>query len=61
LHQLGVAHGDVRLPNVVRDDQRKLYLIDFTEAVFKCDGEEEFTSECKRDLECLNNLFNGGQ
>ncbi|KAI3633238.1 hypothetical protein MIR68_008776 [Amoeboaphelidium protococcarum] len=61
LHQLGVAHGDVRLPNVVRDDQDQLYLIDFTEAVFKCDGEEEFTSECKKDLECLNNLFNGGQ
>ncbi|KAI3636433.1 hypothetical protein MIR68_005785 [Amoeboaphelidium protococcarum] len=61
LHQLGVAHGDVRLPNVVRDGQRKLYLIDFTEAVFKCDGEEEFNAQCQRDWEYLENLFNGGQ
>ncbi|KAI3646946.1 hypothetical protein MP228_007167 [Amoeboaphelidium protococcarum] len=61
LHQLGVAHGDVRLPNVVRDNQDELYLIDFTEAVFKCDGEEEFTAECKSDLKCLDYLFNCGQ
>ncbi|KAI3633237.1 hypothetical protein MIR68_008775 [Amoeboaphelidium protococcarum] len=58
LHRRGVAHGDVRLPNVVRDDQDQLFLIDFSDAVFRCDDELEFNAECKRDWEFLANLFN---
>ncbi|KAI3646947.1 hypothetical protein MP228_007168 [Amoeboaphelidium protococcarum] len=58
LHRRGVAHGDVRLPNVVRDDQGQLSMIDFSDAVFKCDDELKFNPECKRDWEFLANLFN---
>jgi hypothetical protein len=56
MHKLGVAHGDVRLPNIVKSGDGKIKLIDFGMATLSATLQDK-----KSDLEELETLKDGGR
>lgn len=51
IHEAGVIHRDIRPPNLLVNQDGRVFVIDFDKAKL-CDNESKFASEC-RDLRCL--------
>jgi hypothetical protein len=56
LHKLGVAHGDIRLPNIVKNGDGKVKLIDFGLAKLSSSVQDR-----ESDMEELERLKDGGR
>jgi hypothetical protein len=54
IHQMGVAHRDLKFDNILVDDNGKVTIIDFTESIFASDG--SFHDECEKDLAMLDKM-----
>ena len=56
IHQLGVVHGDIRLPNLVwNEEKRKIMFIDFGRSKISDSSNERIDELFElRDLLCLN-------